>query len=263
MDNKISAVIITRDSEEFIGKSIESLRWCDEIIVIDDESTDKTREVSKKLGAKVFSRKMGGDFAAQRNYAYEVVKFEWLFYVDDDEIITDELREEIQTFFKEKLTKKISLFWMRRNDYFLGKFLKHGPAGDAYFPRLVRKSKSHWTDRIFEQLHVKGEQVYLTERMTHERHEDAHDLIVKANFYSDLEAEMQYDKGVKVSFWEMATDPIARFFRYYIWQKAFLDGAPGFIFVFLGSVLVRFLGQMKLWIKWNIGPGKTRYPVKG
>jgi glycosyltransferase involved in cell wall biosynthesis len=251
MKNKLSAVIIAKNAGNTIKESIDSLKWCDEVVVIDDKSTDDTIEVSKKHGARVYKRSMNNDFAAQRNYAYEIVKSDWIFFVDDDELVTPELKEEICLIFSKKISKKIAIFYMRRNDYFLGNLLKHGPAGTAFFARLLRKERTSWSGKIFEQVITSGESVYLQQRLIHNRQEDVHNLIVKANYYSDLEAEMLYEQGIKTNGWKIMTDPILRFNQYYWGKKAFLDGVPGFVFVLLGSVLVKFLADVKLWYRYN------------
>ena len=249
MKTNISAVVLTHNSVKFVGKALKSLKWCDEIVVIDDVSDDGIERVAKKYKAKFYRRKMDGDFATQRNFAYTKVKNDWILFVDADEAVTKGLKNEIEQKFSQGVGE-ISAFGMRRNDYFLDHLLKYGPAGQAYFWRLVNKKSCRWVGKIFEIPQVDGWQICLESRLDHYRHEGAAELVIKANYYSDLEAKMLFKNKVKPRPKQIIWDPIVRFCHYYFWQKAFLDGIPGLIFVVLGSVLVKQLTEIKLWIKW-------------
>src|SRR5258706_16328950 len=92
----ISAVVITKNEEENIVDCLKTLLWCDEILVIDDNSTDKTRELAKKHGATVIEHALDNDFAMQHNFALQKVKSEWVFFVDADERVSSDLAQEIK-----------------------------------------------------------------------------------------------------------------------------------------------------------------------
>src|SRR3990167_2567557 len=92
----ISAVILTHNDESTIDRTLESVSWCDEVIVVDDDSTDETVSIAKKFGAEVYSQTLNGDFSLQRNFGLTKAKGEWVLYVDSDEVVTTELGKEIR-----------------------------------------------------------------------------------------------------------------------------------------------------------------------
>ena len=91
----ISAVVLTHNDESVISKCLESLAWCDEVVVIDDESTDETAAIVRKHGVRVVSRKLDDDFAAQRNFGLKHAKNDWVLFVDSDEVVSKSLAKEI------------------------------------------------------------------------------------------------------------------------------------------------------------------------
>src|SRR5579863_116306 len=119
----ISAVILTRNEEKNIGACLDSISWCDEKIVIDDHSQDKTVEIAKKKGAKVFLRLMNNDFSEQRNYGLEKAKGDWVLFIDADERISSALWYEIMQHTSESIEDYVG-FYIRREDTMWGKVLK-------------------------------------------------------------------------------------------------------------------------------------------
>jgi glycosyltransferase involved in cell wall biosynthesis len=119
----ISAVIITKNEEENIKRCLQSLSWCDEIIVVDDDSTDKTVEIAKKSGAKVYNRTMNSDFSAQRNFGLEKAKGDWVLFIDADEKVTSALWYEIMSHTNNPINEYAG-FYIKRIDTMWGKELK-------------------------------------------------------------------------------------------------------------------------------------------
>src|SRR5260221_10612707 len=117
---KITGIILTNDEENSIKTCIESLKWCDEILVIDDESSDNTREIAKKMGAKVFIHLLNRDFSAQRNFALEKASGEWSFFLDADEVISPSLNQEINIYINNP-NNEYSGFYIKRKDVMWGK----------------------------------------------------------------------------------------------------------------------------------------------
>ena len=153
----ISAVILTKNEEKNVVPCIESFRWCDEIIVIDDYSTDKTIEkiqsASRRTKLKIFKRHLNGDFAAQRNFGLEKAKGEWVLFVDTDERVTPALTAEIK---KKILKTRCSGFYLKRQDFWAGKCLKYGETGNIKLLRLGKKSAGKWERPIHEVWKIKG-----------------------------------------------------------------------------------------------------------
>ena len=136
----VSAVVLTRNEEQNVRACIESLAFCDEMLVVDDSSVDQTIKIAQNLGAKVYKRDLNGDFASQRNFGMKKAKSEWVLFIDADERVSEDLKEEIIESINEKNCKRVG-FFIKRRDYIWGKFLKYGETGGAKFLRLIRRGK--------------------------------------------------------------------------------------------------------------------------
>lgn len=242
----ISAVVITKNEEETITDCLKSLSWCDEIIIVDDFSNDKTLGVIKnlKLKTKIFKRRLNSDFAAQRNFGLEKAKGEWVFFVDADEKISPSLRDEIKQRTKNSRT---DAFFLKRRDIFLGRELKHGENGNIKLLRLARKSSGKWKRKIHEYWNVSGETGELKNSIIHIKSENLKEFVDKINKYSTFHAEELKIEGkrgnvIKVIFW-----PSGKFIVNYFFRLGILDGKPGFIMASMMS-LHSFLSWIKLWI---------------
>src|SRR3989344_7867941 len=117
----ITGVVLTRNEERNIKECIRSLDFCDEIIVIDDNSTDKTLEIVKSTNAKLLIHSLNDNFAQQRNFALKKAKGDWIFFLDADERVSDELKKEIKNSIKE--SDDFAGYTLKRRDYFLGRWL--------------------------------------------------------------------------------------------------------------------------------------------
>jgi len=95
-DNNVTAIVLVKNQDELLSKCLESLSWCEQILVIDDESVDKSNEIAKKHGAKIIRRKLNNDFSGQRNFGLDNVKTEWTLFIDADEIVREKLANEIK-----------------------------------------------------------------------------------------------------------------------------------------------------------------------
>ena len=93
----ISAIVLTKNSEDSIDKCLKSLIWCDEMIILDDDSTDKTLDIAQKHKAKIFQKSLDNDFSSQRNFGLDKAKGEWVLFIDSDEVVTEDLKKEIQS----------------------------------------------------------------------------------------------------------------------------------------------------------------------
>jgi len=244
---KISAVVITKNEEEKIERCLKGLSFCDEVVVIDDCSTDKTIELAKKYKAQVFEREMVGDFSQQRNFGMEKCSGDWIVFVDADEEVSDELREEIV----EKLLKvseDVSGYNIRRIDSFFGKQIKHGESGNIYLTRIVKTGKGVWKRRVHETLSVKGKVDLLKNPLIHNKSEDLFRLVSRINLQSELHAKAIYEEGKKSSLVKIIAWPIGKFIRNYIFKLGFLDGLAGFVFAMLIS-MHSFLSWSELWLR--------------
>lgn len=257
----ISAVILTKNEEENIVDCIQSLDWCDEIIIIDDYSQDSTiyrvrnflSGNKNKLNLKIFQHKLNDDFAAQRNFGMDKASGDWILYIDADERISDRLRDEII-----KVTQNHAVagncvgFYIQRKDYFLGSWLEHGETADIKLLRLARRGSGEWWGRAHEKWIVKGITGTLDNCLGHYSHSRVGGFLAKVNTYSSLVAGSWVKEKKKMYTWEIFIYPLGKFIYNYFWKLGFLDGVPGFIMAMMMS-FHSFLARGKYWLLTGYG----------
>ncbi len=246
----ISAVILTRNEEKNITTCIRSLSWCDEIIVIDDNSQDNTLAIAKRLGAKIFVNPLEGDFSKQRNFGILQAKGEWVLFIDADEKISESLAYEITHVIHDIQSEQYVCFSVQRIDNMWGKELKYGEAGNARIIRLVRNGSGKWKGTVHEKWKTKGKVGMLKNPLFHFPHQSIDEFLGEINFYTTLRAKALYDKKVKVYWWEIFAYPKAKFFVNYFLKKGVFDGIPGLVVALIMS-FHSFLVRGKLWLLWQ------------
>jgi len=250
---KISAVILTKNEEKNIEKCLKSLEFIDEIIVIDDCSSDKTLETVHKVLKvnkvyKVFQRKLNGDFAEQRNFAMTKASNDWVLFVDADETISSHLREEIELKINE------NAFYIKRKDFFWGKELKYGEVRrmrQMGLIRFMRKGSGRWYGEVHEEFRIKNLELRigkLKNYINHYPHQSLKEFIEDVNYYSSLRADELYSQGKSVNVFEIVVWPLGKFIYNYFLQLGFLDGVQGFVYAFMMS-FHSFLVRAKLYVK--------------
>jgi len=246
----VSAVILSKNEQKNIIRCLESLSWCNEIIIIDDFSTDETLEIAKKLGAKVYQRHLDDNFATQRNFGLEKVKGDWVFFVDADEKISAELAAEIKFQISNSKHQKVNGFYFKRRDKFLGKWLNHGETASIRLLRLARKNSGQWQGVIHEAWQVKGRTKILKNPILHERQITISDFLNRINQYSTIRAKELFEQGKKTDFFLIITFPLGKFIQNFFLRLGFLDGFPGFAMAFL-MTLHSLLVRCKLYFLWQ------------
>lgn len=245
----ISTIIITKNEEENLEKCIKSVKWCDEVIVIDDNSTDRTLEIAKKYDAVVYPHPLNNDFSKQRNFGMSKAKNEWIFFVDSDEVVSDALTYEIQNAItlKDQNLNSFNGFYIKRVDFLWGKELKFGETGDIKLLRLGRKGFGEWEGMAHERWKVKGSLGKLVNPILHFPHKTLEEFIKEINFYTDIRAKELEIKKVKVLFWPIFLYPVGKFVLNFIFKRGFLDGTHGLVFAVAMS-FHSFLVRSKLWL---------------
>jgi glycosyltransferase involved in cell wall biosynthesis len=243
----ISVVVLTHNSESSIKKTLESVSWCDEILVLDEYSDDKTQQIARAYSAKVIQSENSNDFARARNRGLKEAKGEWVLFVDSDEVVPDALAEEIQAAIQ---TKKYDGYYVKRYDWFLGKWLMHGETSRVRLLRLARKSAGAWSGRVHEVWNITGKTGKLYIALEHYPHSDVAQFLKKINQYSDLRAKQLRDQNVRVSLLQILLYPSAKFFLNFILRFGFFDGVQGFINAGMMS-FHSFLVRGKLWELWK------------
>jgi len=239
----ISAAVLTKDEEKNIEECLKTLKWCDEIIIIDDYSDDKTVEIAKKLGARVFKHHLNNNFAQQRNFGLQQAQGEWVFFVDADERITPELAKEIQ---QEVKKDERYAFVFKRQDFFMGKPLKHGESAQVRLLRMAKKN-GEWQRAIHEVWKTKWRTKTLKNPILHYSHPTISQFLLQTNFHSTLHAKALRKEGVKFSLFRLIFNPLGKFLQNYIWRLGFLDGMPGLIMALMMS-FHSFLARAKLFL---------------
>lgn len=238
----ISAVILAKNEEEHIEKALNSVMFCDEMIVIDDESVDKTAQKAIQKGAKVVKKALV-DFSDQRNYALNLAKHDWVLFIDADEIVSPDLALEIVNASE---TNVCDAYWVKREDILFGKKIKHGELLDKKFIRLARKNKGKWYGKVHESWDVRGKVGELYHPIIHTPHETLSEFISEVNFYTTLRAHELCEQKVSTNWFLILFFTKAKFFQTYILKLGFLDGMPGLILSIMMS-LHTFLVRSKLW----------------
>lgn len=250
----LSAVVIVKNEEKNIVDCLDNLQFVDEVVVVDDYSSDRTPEILEKLSKenskiKILKRKLDNDFSKQRQYGVENTTNDWVIFVDADERITKDLASEI----KENLSlPKYGGFLIPRIDFMWGRQLKHGETGRIKLLRLFNKNKGSLKGKVHEVWETKSKVGMLINPIKHYPHPTIREFLQEINFYSDLRAEELYKKGVKSNFFSIIIYTKGKFIQNYFLKLGILDGTAGFIHAVLMS-FHSFLVRGKLWLLWRKG----------
>jgi glycosyltransferase involved in cell wall biosynthesis len=240
----ISAVVLTKNEEDSVERCLKSLFFCDEVIVVDDFSTDKTVEIAEELGATVYKKKLENNFSQQRTFGIEKAKGDWILFVDADEEVSSELAAETK-----KLDKNISAYFIPRRDFWWGRELKHGETASVRskgIVRLVKKDSGSWERPVHEEFIPVGKTGMLNGFINHYPHPGIKNFLESINYYSSLRARELADHNTPVSVYTIILYPLGKFIFTYFIKKGFLDGPAGFGYSFFMS-FHSFLVRAKLY----------------
>ncbi len=250
---KLSALVLTYNEEDHIADCLESINWIEQIIVVDSFSDDRTKEICKQYANVSFYENDFKDFASQRNFGLNKIKTDWVFVIDADERVTEELREEILEILNETEAKAEG-YEIARKNYFLAKWIKYCGWYPDYTLRLF-KSKYRYQGLVHESPEISGEIEKLKNDFIHYTYKDLESYAAKMNHYTTLDAEKKYNAGKSVSISYIIIRPFLEFIKKYLFKKGFLLGSQGFILSVL-SAYYQFLKAIKLWELNNFGDDK-------
>ena len=224
----MSAIIITKNEEKNIKNCLSCLDWVDEIIIVDSNSSDKTREISKKTGAKIYICSKES-FDERRNLGKKKAQNEWLLYVDADERVSDKLKKEILT--KIKNPEGNSAFEIPRLNIFFGRPMKHGGWYPNYQTRLIRKSNlQHWFGKIHESPRIKGKIGKLKNHFVHLSHRSIKESFEKSAVWTQMEADLFIKAShPPIKVYHLIKVPLSEFINRVFIKKGFLDGTVGWL----------------------------------
>ncbi|QQS36346.1 MAG: glycosyltransferase family 2 protein [Ignavibacteriales bacterium] len=244
---RISSIIIAKDEELNIGRCLSSLSECidETIVIIDEDSSDKTEEIVKSFQTVKYYKLKWQGFSKTKQHAVSLTTNDWILWIDADEALTRELEKEIDNF---KSTKpKLNAYSMKRRSYFLGRWIKHSGWYPGRVTRLFNKNFVSFSENdVHEHLVVNGETGQLKNDLEHFTDPTISHYFQKYNKYTSLAAEEMFKRNKNFSILDVTLRPFSLFFKMFIFKAGFLDGLQGFILAVFSSAYV-FTKYSKLW----------------
>lgn len=220
----LSVIIITKNEASHIGRCLESVAWADEIVVLDSGSEDDTVSICCQYTDKVYETDWPG-FGIQKQRALDKANGDWILSVDADEVVTSELRSEIEKAIQQKNSKGYEI---PRLSSYCGRQMRHGGWWPDYVLRLFQRGCGRFTDSVVhENIIVQGQIGRLRSPLLHDAFVNLDEVLHKVNSYSSLGAEMLYQRGVRSSLSKAVLKGLWTFIRTYWIKAAILDGRQG------------------------------------
>jgi len=251
--NKISAVINTRNEELNIEHCLQTLTWCDEIVVVDMESEDRTVEIARQYTDKIFHHKKVLAFDVARKFAVEKATGDWILLIDADELVPKSLAEKLKAISDHDEADAVL---MPFKNYLLGEWNKYTGWWPNPHCRYFKKSVMDFSERIhaYQTLSQSARQIKLPSEagyaINHYAYKDIVQFIEKLNRYTTIEAAHLYDDKIRFSYFKLFKNGIKEFFDRYIRFRGYKDGTRG-LFVSLMMAVYRLVSYMKLWEQYE------------
>ena len=233
MRQPFSVAIITLNAATQLEACLQSVRFADDIVVVDSGSTDGTQALAERYGARVIDQTWLG-FGPQKQFAVNAARHDWVLCLDADERVTPELQAAIE----HTLTQPTnSAYRFARCNRFLGRYLKHGEGYPDWSLRLFDRQQARWSnDAVHEKVVANGIVGTLQGDLLHDSAETLAAYLTKQNRYTTLAAEMALQAGKRASFGRIVFSPIIRFIKFYLIRQGFRDGLPGLIHIAIGCM---------------------------
>ncbi|MBI2018511.1 glycosyltransferase family 2 protein [Candidatus Daviesbacteria bacterium] len=240
----LSVVVLTKNEEDRIKVCLESVKWADEIVVVDNGSKDSTLEIAKRYTDKIFSVNLQ-DFAAWRNFAAEKVLGDWMLFVDPDERVLEPLKKEIEGMIS---VSDFSAYALSRKNIIFGTEVKYGPFWPDWVIRLLKKDDFEtWVGKIHEYPKFKGQLGYSKNSLLHLTHQDLDRIVLKSLAWSKIDAKLRFDVNhPKMSGIRFLRIFITEFFHQGITRGGFFGGTVGVMDSIL-QVFSLFMTYVRLW----------------
>lgn len=242
--SKLSLFMITKNSAATIETCLKSVQGlADEIIIVDNFSEDKTQEIAKKYGAKIYQREFTG-FQNQKQFALDQCTSKWVLNLDADEELSPLLKKEISDIINNEVREK--LFFIPEQVTFLHRQMKHSGLTGKYHERLAYREGTKYTGgAVHEKLYNDGAKKYLQGYFYHTPYTSIEQYFEKFNRYTTLGAQKLFDEGKKFKFFNLFRQPVD-FIKIYFLRRGFLDGMQGFLWAWLSSTYPT-VKYAKLW----------------
>jgi glycosyltransferase involved in cell wall biosynthesis len=245
MREKISACVTAGNEEENIRRCLESLRWCDEIVVVDSFSDDRTVEICKEYTDRVYQHEWLG-YIGQKNLIRGMASYSWIFFLDADEEVTEELRDEILKEF-EKGTGQYVCYSFPRRVFYLGKWIMHGEWYPDVKLRLFKKEHGRSAGREpHDHVVVDGPVKRMKNPINHYTYKNVREHLATMNRFTSITAQEKFREGTRFRMSDWLFRPVWRFFKAFFFRGGFLDGRRGFMIAMVSSFAVA-MKYAKLW----------------
>ncbi len=256
----ISAVIITRNEERRLPRCLAALTFADEIVVLDDESTDSTRRIAREYGARVVRRKLD-DFAAQKNHAIGLARGVWILSIDADEVVPPALAAELVAAARADNAAEPPgrprpvAYRLPRITFYLGRWIRHGGWYPDLNGRFFRRGLAAFEGGpVHERLIARGPVGRCAHALEHYSYESIGDHLQRMHHYSTLIARDKFERGERSSpLWAIGK-AVTKFLITYVYRAGFLDGRAGLVIAVLAGYY-NFLKYIKLWELRSLRPG--------
>lgn len=246
---KLSVVISAFNEVKKIEDCLKSVSFADEIIFIDNSSSDNTLKIAKKYTAKVFTRENNQMLNINKNFGFSKAKNEWILSLDGDERITDTLKKEIQSVIKNDI-KDINGFWIPRKNIIFGKWIQNSIWWPDYQLRLFRKDRGKFPEKhVHEYLEVEGKTEKLQHSMIHQNYSSISQYLYKMeNIYTESEVKNRLEEKVEIHWVDALRYPTGDFLKTFFSQKGYKDGLHGLVLSLLQAFYMEIV-FVKLWEK--------------
>ena len=256
----ISAFIVCCNEQDQIRRCLSSVKWCDEIVVIDSGSTDRTIEICQEFTQKIISRAWPG-FVEQKRFGLSQCAGDWVLNIDADEEVSPQLRDEITGLLTRDFSSQVpeNGFLLPRTVYYMGKWWRKGGWYPEFRLRFCRRSHTSWGgDDPHEKAIVQGPVGRLAGELHHFTYDELADQVRSLNSLSSAGARTLFTKGQRFSLMNgLLIRPLIRFFKFYVLKRGYREGMPGFIVALMETWAV-FLKYAKLWELNHRDPERNR-----
>ena len=245
---QLTAVVIARDEERYIGECLDSLKWADErLVVLDSRSQDRTAEIARGRGASVVVETFE-NFSQMRNQALAEARSEWVLFVDADERVSPELAAEVQATFEDSQRRDLVGYWIPRRNYMWGKWIRHGGWFPDYQLRLLKRACAHYDVRraVHEVAQLTGPAGYLRNTIEHINFETMEAFHRTQRAYARYEARTLYLSGCRARLHNFVLQPLREFRRRYLQLSGWRDGRYGLMLCFYLAYYT-FIAYIDLW----------------
>jgi glycosyltransferase involved in cell wall biosynthesis len=248
----VTATVITFNEAANIGAALASLSFVDEIIVVDSQSTDDTVAIARAFTDQVFVRSWPG-YVAQKTFAAEQARHDWILSLDADERISEPLADEIRVLAGDGTAG----YRVPRVTFHLGRWIRSTDWYPDFQLRLYDRRRARWTGRhVHESVKVDGPVGQLRGEILHYAYRDLSHHLQTMDRYTALAARQMFEDGRRAGWWDLATHPPAAFLRNYVLRGGFRDGVPGLI---VSAMNARYVG-LKLAKLWELCSASTSTP---